>query len=142
MGRVDFYVLPENSQRERFVCGLAAKAMQTGHRVYIYSPDQHVAELLDEMLWTFQDISFVPHEMTTNALIADCPVLIGSEEKLPTGCDVMINLSESVPASADQCSRVVEIVAGNENMKKHARDRYRNYRERQFELHSHTIGRV
>lgn len=142
MGRVDFYVLPENSQRERFVCGLVVKALQGGHRLYIHSPDPNIAGLLDEMLWTFQDISFVPHEMTTSAPPADCPVLIGPEENLPPGCDVMINLSDSIPAAAEQCTRIVEIVAGNEKMKKHARDRYRTYRERQFELHSHTIDRV
>jgi len=142
MVRVDFYVLPENSSRERFVCGLVSKAMQGGHRVYIYTPDQHVAESLDEMLWTFHDISFVPHELTSNATSADCPVLIGAGEKLPSGCNVMINLSGSIPSTVDQCARVVEIVAGDENMRNHARDRYRDYRAREFELHSHTIDRV
>lgn len=141
MGRVDFYVLPENSQRERFVCSLAGKVMQSGHRVYIYTPEQHLAEMLDDMLWTYHDTSFVPHAKTANNPPADCPVLIGQEQELPQGCDVMINLSDSIPPAADHCTRIVEIVAGDEAMRNRSRARYRDYRTREFELHSHTIDR-
>lgn len=142
MTRVDFYVLPENGQREKFVCGLVGKAVQTGHRVYIHVPDQRVAELLDEILWTYHDISFIPHALTAGSPSADCPVLIGPEEELPPGCDVMINLSDSIPPAASKCARVAEIVAGDENMRNRARDRYRGYRARECELYSHTIDRV
>lgn len=142
MTRVDFYVLPENAQREKFVCSLAGKAMQNGHRVYIHTPERHVAEMLDEMLWTFHDTSFIPHALTAASPPADHPVLIGQEQELPPGCDVMINLSDSIPPAVSMCKRVVEIVAGDENMKDRARDRFRDYRAREYELYSHTIDRV
>lgn len=142
MTRVDFYVLPESSHWQRFVCGLAGKAVKNGCRVYIHVTEDSVAISLDDLLWTYSDTGFIPHALAKDNSAPDCPVLIGTDSKICGKFDVMINLSDSVPDDAEQYSRIAEVVAGDDAMRNRARERYRDYRSRNYELHSHTIDRI
>src|SRR5688572_11838026 len=62
MSRVDFYVLSADAPdaRLRYACRLAERAVEQGCQVYIQTPD---VQRLDDMLWTFSDGSFLPHEV-------------------------------------------------------------------------------
>ncbi len=63
MTRVDFHILPVDGkiERERWACRLAAKAWKQGHRVHVHTIDETGMARMDELLWTFRDISFLPH---------------------------------------------------------------------------------
>jgi DNA polymerase III subunit chi len=139
MNRADFYILPENSMPDRFACTMANKVWQNGNNVYIHSANREAAVLMDDLLWTFNDISFLPHDLCDGHNHGNAPVLIGWNEHLPDNCQVMINLTEDIPATADKFSRIIEIVAGNKEFRQSARNRYRNYRDRGYELHDHLL---
>jgi len=139
MIRVDFYILPENSMSDRFTCALANKVWQDGNNIYIHTANREAAVLMDKLLWTFNDISFLPHDLYDGHNNGNIPVLIGWNEQPPDNCQVMINLTEDIPPAADRFPRIIEIVAGNKEFRQSARNRYRNYRDRGFELHDHTL---
>jgi DNA polymerase-3 subunit chi len=139
MSRVDFYILPENSSRDRFACSIASKAWQSGNSVYIHTSSRENAIMLDDLLWVYQDISFVPHTLADPFAPPDAPVIIGWQEPAPANCDVLINLTANIPAIAAGFARIVEIVAGSEEERAVARNRYRGYRDSGHELHNHDI---
>lgn len=139
MTRVDFYILSSNTSQDRFACVVANKAWETGNNVYIHTDNRETAELLDNMLWTFNDISFLPHGLYERDNQENIPVLIGWNEQSPVICQVMINLTENIPAIADQFPRIIEIVTGNDQDRQSARNRYRNYRDRGYELYDHNM---
>jgi len=139
MPRVDFYVLPDTSPAERFACTIANKAWQQGHTVYIATLSQEAAGIMDDLLWTFQDISFVPHALAQSAAPPAEPVVIGWNDRMPGDYQVLINLTADIPAGAENFARIVEIVAGNHERRDLARKRYRTYRERGYEMHDHTL---
>ena len=139
MPRVDFYVLPENSQRERFACFMTSKARQQGNTIYIHTASREVAEFLDDLLWTFKDISFLPHAIAEEDITCNEPVIIGWQDKSPDQYQVMINLTQDVPVFAERFARIIEIVAGKNTDRQQARNRYRDYRDRGYELHNHTM---
>ena len=139
MTRVDFYILPPNVLQDRFVCTIADKAWQNGNNVYIHTGNSESATLLDNLLWTFNDISFLPHGLYEKNDLGNNPVLIGWNDQLPEQCQVMINLTEDIPATADQISSIIEIVTTDSKDRQFARNRYRNYRDRGFELHDHKM---
>lgn len=140
MPRADFYILDTDTDPERFACSLANKAWKQGHTLHILAPDRDAALGLDGLLWTFHDISFLPHAMLGNDEAGEVPITIGwPEETLPQG-DVLINLTAQLPDQAGGFTRVAEIVAADEGLRRQARERYRQYRERGFELHSHDLG--
>ena len=63
--RVDFYILEEASGKARLslACKLAEKAYLAAQSVLIWHTDLDEIRTLDEMLWTFRDGSFVPHDV-------------------------------------------------------------------------------
>ncbi len=66
MTQVDFYLV-QHGQREPFVCRLVQKAFALGNDVFVHTPSEADARHIDELLWTFQQGSFVPHEIVTAA---------------------------------------------------------------------------
>ncbi|MEA2080825.1 MAG: DNA polymerase III subunit chi, partial [Pseudomonadota bacterium] len=63
MTQVDFYLLQDDSAQNRisFACRLADKAYRLGNRVFIHTESAEQSRRLDDLLWTFQQNSFVPH---------------------------------------------------------------------------------
>lgn len=64
MTEVDFYVLDATDEDAvlRTACRVAQKAWEQGLRVYILADTDEDAARIDDLLWTFQQDSFVPHE--------------------------------------------------------------------------------
>ena len=140
--RVDFYVLAaaDDAARMRFACRLAEKACHLKHRIHLHTDSAGDASALDELLWTFRQGSFVPHEIVVLGLPARSPVTIGHGGNPPPPGDLLINLAGAVPDFAGQFTRVAEIVDGSEQGRRLGRERFRSYRERGQEPATHNIG--
>lgn len=141
-GRVDFYLLaePQAAARLRFACRLAEKAWHLDNRVHLLAGSAAEAASLDELLWTFRQGSFVPHELVAAGGAASAPVTIGHGTAPPPPGDLLINLAASVPAFEDGFARVAEIVDGSDEGRRLGRERYREYRQRGREAVTHDIG--
>ena len=63
--RVDFYVQAAEAPKGHLTlaCRVTEKAYQAGHRIYLRCEDAQQANELDELLWTFSQSSFVPHQI-------------------------------------------------------------------------------
>jgi len=138
--RVTFYVLPEADERARlvFACRLAEKAWLHDHRVLVRLDSPGEAEAFDDLLWTFADGSFVPHEpAATSDRLA--PVLVCGGEP-DRDADLLINLGSEVPAGWDRFARVAEVLDGDPGRRQQGRERFRFYRERGSEPETHNLG--
>ena len=142
MPRVDFYLLSNESGMYKFACIMASKAWSAGNHVYMYTETEDTAKKLDDLLWTFRDISFVPHEIYNETENNEVPVTIGFGNHFPNHSQVMINLDYKIPEFAEKFSRIIEIVENNEKKKEIARQRYRQYKESEYELHNHNIDNL
>jgi DNA polymerase-3 subunit chi len=142
MTQVDFYILtqPGASARNQLVCKVADKAFRSGHRVYVYAGDPQQVQEIDQLLWTFSQGSFAPHEAYTGTLRnGHTPILIGDREAPDNWHDVLISLVDEVPDFFSRFDRVIEVVDGDEHRKKNARKRFRFYRDRGYALQSHQV---
>ncbi len=142
MSRVDFYILPDGAGADRFACTIAKKAWATGNRVYIHTQSEEKAKNIDDLLWTFRDISFIPHELYNGTENENTPVTIGFGNDFPELSQVMINLDLEIPEFSSKFDRIVEIVGGNETNKQYARQRYRQYKNGDYETHDHKINNL
>jgi DNA polymerase-3 subunit chi len=138
--RIDFYVLPGSEDQARlvFACRLVEKAYLQDCRVYVHAATAAEAETLDELLWTFADRSFVPHELATGAeRPGNSPVIIGAAE--PADADLLVNLAPDAPAFYDRYDRVAEIVDAEPARRDQGRRRFAWYRERGHAPETHKI---
>lgn len=139
--RVDFYILAasEPASRLQFACRLTEKAYGLNNRVYAHAASQAEARQLDEMLWTFKQGSFIPHQSLAEDPDERTPVRIGSPERWENEGELMINLSEAAPEFATNFERVVEIVDGQEASRQAGRKRFKQYRAMGLEPVTHQI---
>ena len=142
MARVDFYVLPQVDERARHMlaCKLAEKAWRLENTVYIHAKSRSDAELLDELLWTFRDGSFVPHGLAGRDDGTEVsPIMIGYGDEGAGARDLLINLCDEIPSSFEGFPRVAELVTSDETCRERSRKRYAAYRDQGHELNTHKL---
>lgn len=142
MARVDFYILSQHGERERYVfaCRLAEKAYRLDNTVHIHAGSREVATQLDELLWTFRDGSFVPHDMLSpDTADRSSPVTIGSDSGPAAARDLLINLCDDIPPFAGTFVRVAELVSSDEQCKRDSRKRFVAYRDNGHTLETHNV---
>jgi DNA polymerase-3 subunit chi len=144
-GQVDFYVLNGTAPQERlkYVCRLAEKAYLRGLRVAILGQSAEDVRALDDLLWTFSDHSFVPHQVCTGAADADAATPVSLMHSLPAGdlvaADVLVNLSPQMPAEPGRFARIIEILDADSERRRLGRERFKAYRDLQRTLFTHQI---
>ncbi|KTC85890.1 MULTISPECIES: DNA polymerase III subunit chi [Legionella] len=139
--RVDFYLLANSDKQAQWLlaCRLLEKAYLRGHRVFVYCNNQQEAESLDELLWTYKDNSFIPHNLQGEGPEPPPPIQIGYRDEPRGYNDVLFNLATEVPIFYPRFRRVIEIVTNDESAKEVSRAHYREYRAKHCELQTHEI---
>ena len=143
MTRIDFYIVDSDQKvsRSLLACRLTEKAYSLKNQIYIYTADESQANEFDELLWTYRAGSFVPHQQLSAQDGQCCPVLIGHADA-PEGLNqVLINLDKTVPLFFSRFERVVEIVSQDETQRQQARERFKFYRDRGYDLHTHNLNK-
>jgi DNA polymerase-3 subunit chi len=140
--RVDFYVSAEagESARLRLACRIAEKAYLANQKVVVFSDDATLLPKIDELLWTFGDGSFVPHDVVaTEGMRCEAPVAL-TTGPLPEGAaDVLINLGAGVPPFFEKFGRVAELLDSRPEVRAAGRERFKFYRARSLEPQTHNV---
>ena len=139
MTRVDFYSNAE--PKLQVACQLVAKATRQQLRVVVYAPDENTARSLDKLLWTYRANGFVLHCMAHQALAFETPVVIARKEAEMPHYQILLNLHADSPPSFGRFERLIELVGAGDDDRRLARDRYRFYRDRGYEIHHHDLSR-
>jgi DNA polymerase-3 subunit chi len=139
--RVDFYVLEGTGTgaRLKVACRLAEKAYLASQRALIWHTDRAELEMLDELLWTFADGSFVPHDWLTSNVAAEAPVVLSAASPPAARFDFVINLAAEPPPFLQLTPRIAEIVDGDAERRRAGRARFKAYRELGIEPATHTL---
>lgn len=135
MTRIDFHSNVSNPLL--YACRLVRKAYTNQVKVAIMMPADMLAKL-DEMLWTFSQMDFIPHCYATSQHATHTQVVLATDtdlEKLPH-YQVLINLSEQTPTLFARFERLLEIISTTESARLAGRERYRFYRDRGYPLQS------
>jgi DNA polymerase-3 subunit chi len=100
--RVDFYVLKSSAAQQRwaFACRLTEKAYLRDLSVVIVSDTLIDARALDDLLWTFDERSFIPHKISADEHGADpaTKVHLTALPAAPPPADLLVNLAACLPA--------------------------------------------
>ena len=141
--QIDFYVLQEQSPDGRFklACRIVEKAYRLGHRVYVRTGNSDDTNVLDDLLWTFSQNSFVPHQLSTENDSRESPVVLGEHPPAAEGTDVVISVADGPVSDVTSYLRIVEIVGYEDDEKASGRNRFRYYREHGMEPNIHRIAR-
>lgn len=106
---------------------------------FVFCDNQQQAEYLDELLWTFKDDSFIPHNLQGEGPEPPPPVQIGYQKEPRGFSDILLNLSTNIPVFYARFKRVIELVSNVEHEKEVSRLHYKEYRNKGCALHTHSI---
>jgi DNA polymerase-3 subunit chi len=140
--RVDFYVLNSATAKQRwaFACRLAEKAYLRDLRVVILNDTLSDAQALDDLLWTFNDRSFVPHQLCTAERASDVSteVQLSVEPDAPAA-DLLVNLAARLPAHWQRYARIAEIIDADAERRRLGRERFKTYRDLKLTPQTHQL---
>jgi len=122
----------------RFCCKLADKVVKMGNAVFVKTRDAAETRVMDELMWTFNDSSFLPHAVLGDTEDSSAPVIIG-HSAADSGAYLLINLSEEFPINAQNYQRIAEIINETPETLQQGRMRYSAYKQDAYPLHFHQI---
>jgi DNA polymerase-3 subunit chi len=122
---VTFYQL-EESQVMAAATPLVAECYRARQTLAIVCDDQATAEQWDEHLWQQPTDAFIPHNLFGEGPANGSPVTLvwaASNYTAPT----MMNVSQQTLPISPRVQRIIEFVPADEEGKKAARQRYKQY---------------
>ncbi len=108
MTRVDFHFNAEN--RLQYCCRLIRKIYRAGQKVVVFDNNPAHLAKLDQTLWTFSQLDFIPHVMAGSREAPETPVLLAGEPVEFPHHDVLVNLSPNPPEFFSRFERLIEVV--------------------------------
>ena len=148
MARIDFH--SNVAEKLEYACRLTRKIWSTTPegqpvRNIVIVGEKADLKKLDELLWSFSNVDFLPHCFIDDEAAAETPIILSDSFASPSlssipHADVMIHLGMRMPADVSalvaRFPRIVEVVTVNEAERLAGRERYKAYRELGHELHN------
>ena len=120
-----------------FVCQLVNKAYQKKISVLISTPEESISKRIDERLWSFDTVSFIPHDIESEPSSA---IAINHELNPGKHDQLLINLSDSsTPGWFSRFQKVIEIVYDEQEVINNKRKQYSFYQSRGYHIKYHDL---
>ncbi|MDW7709982.1 MAG: DNA polymerase III subunit chi [Deferrisomatales bacterium] len=137
MPRADFYEI-RGPRWELALCRQVEAAYEAGERVCVQAGSEAEARRLDELLWTFRDEAFVPHDLCRGELRATTPVAVGWRPGNPNDATCLVLARDAAPQEAVGFDRVVDFAPVDmPDLVALTRRRYRAFRDAGFAVAFH-----
>jgi DNA polymerase-3 subunit chi len=139
MTNIDFYLLPEPSiiNCGKYICQLAEKEYKNKQRVYVYAESIKIAHYFDNLLWTFSNENFVPHNIYEDYPASQAPIQIGCTANPIGHNDTVINLTENLLSLPLDIQKVLEIIPNDESLRALGRKKYKFYKLNGYNINVH-----
>ena len=86
------------------------KTLERGWRAVIRTESSERADAIDNLLWTYNDQTFLPHAQSGDGNPKRQPVLITVEDENPNGANVLFCVGGATPTSWDAVKEMTRVV--------------------------------
>ena len=123
-----FYILDSDDDINYCTCKIIKKFYEEGKKILVSSKNSILIDDLNKLLWTFEQLSFIPHS-TSKDYDSFTPVLLTetgykNDSIIKKDYNIFINLDDEVKTDYYNYEIVIELVSGNEHQKNLAREKY------------------
>lgn len=137
MTRIEFH--SDVADKITFCCRLARKAHKMHAQLVVLTADRDELNTLDQALWTFSDLDFLPHVIVDDPLAVTTPIVLSDRDDIEfPHHQVLVNLSRTPPANFARFERLIELVAHDEADRTAGRERFRFYKQRGYAIKHHS----
>lgn len=141
MTRIDFHSnVPD---KLAYTCRLVRKARAANCQVVLLTGDQAELAALDQALWTFSELEFLPHVPLSDPLAANTPIVLTADDQAEVPhYQILVNLSSRTPTHFARFERMFEIISRDPDDTAAGRERYRFYQQRGYPLTHFTADKA
>lgn len=124
-----------------YACRLLRKAVGSGAKIVVVA-DEDTLGALDVALWTFSSTDFLPHcDIYSDArILARSPIVLATNLATAPHHQIMLNLGVQVASGFDLFERVIEVVALDDESRRMARGRWKQYVELGYSITRHDLN--
>ena len=127
MTEIGFYHLTR-SALERALPRLLEKAYASGARTVVMAGSSERVEALDQMLWTYDAASFLPHGAARDGDAAAQPIWLTADDENPNQAAILVLTDGATSDHVGDFARCLELFDGNDEAAvTAARARWRDY---------------
>ena len=120
---------------ERALPELLAKALERYPRILVKTADADQAAMLDQVLWTYDPGSFMPHSATADDFAAEQPVFLTPDDIKPNSAKMIVLTGGATAEDVGVFDLCCELFDGNdEDAVMAARGRWSAYKDGGHEL--------
>ena len=133
--QVHFFILNKSNDLEKSICQIIKIYYKQKYKIVVKTNDKTLLSNLDAMLWTFEQISFIPH-CTRDNFDKDASVLL-CDDKYDYDADnynVLFNLNMEEKEKNNDFQIIIEIVTQNKSQKDYAREKYTYYKNNNLDI--------
>ena len=113
MTQIGFYHL-RRSTLESALPKLLEKVLERGLRAVVLAGSGERVEVLNHLLWTYKQRSFLPHGSARDGNAGEQPVYLTAEEERPNGATVLVLLDGVEPGFVADFDRCLDLFDGND----------------------------
>jgi len=133
-----FYILNKAEDLKISACKIIKEYYKKKYKIFVSSHSNDLVNELNNLLWTFEQISFIPH-CTTKNYDKNSPILLSGKDSFPKTInlkeyDVWLNLDDEMEENYTDFEIILEIVSQNEEERILSRKKYLNYQKNNFEV--------
>ena len=133
-----FYILDSDDDINYCTCKIIKKFYEEGKKILVSSKNSILIDDLNKLLWTFEQLSFIPHS-TSKDYDSLTPVLLTetsykNDSIIKKDYNIFINLDDEVKTDYHNYEIVIELVSGNEHQKNLAREKYLYYKKNRLNV--------
>ncbi len=126
---VSFYHLT-SLPLERALPRLVEKIYATGAKVVIFFEHKEQLERIDEVLWTYGQMDFLPHGTFLEKYPEKQPIYLTTTDENPANASILIQIGQKVHSSFKSFTRIVDMFENSNPLSvQSARDRYKRYKQ-------------
>jgi DNA polymerase-3 subunit chi len=124
-----------------YACRLLRKATKQGAKITV-TGDEHLLTLLDDTLWTFDQLEFLPHcsASATPAMLERTTIVLTPDARQSPHADVLVNLGFGMPDGFERYLRLIELVGTDMSDRTPARQRWRHYSSRGYPIQTYEVN--
>jgi DNA polymerase-3 subunit chi len=134
MTRVEFYFNVTDKLAK--ATELCERAVAKGRQLTVFTQDDAMSNSLQQKLWQHSPASFLPSAHPQDDASAYAPIVLDAVGSHLIQDDILINLKTEHPPFFSRFRYLVELVGNDEDDKVAARQRYKFYRDRGYQVKS------
>tara|TARA_B100001173_G_C15758334_1_gene449825 strand:- start:275 stop:673 length:399 start_codon:yes stop_codon:yes gene_type:complete len=125
------------------ICKIVKRYYKEDYRIMILSSDLGLINDIDKLLWTFEQISFIPHCIQSNydpdASVLLCEKEISSKTIDYSTYKIVINLNNEELSKTMSFEKIIEFVLPDDDQKLFSRKKYLAYKENNIDVNHERI---